>query len=117
MAAAAIGAEFAVVLIVGPVAVAAAATDALHRLQGAAVTVGAGDVDVRAIEPERRLRVVIEQPQVPRHRVVTSRAPVPEVVAVRRLGLFVALAADGLGVGEYLGLMALFAFLVLVLAE
>jgi len=72
MAAAAVRAEFAIVIVIGAMTGAAAVPCSLHRCQRTAMTVIAGNIDVRAVYLEIGLSVVIEQPQVPGNRVVTG---------------------------------------------
>ncbi len=60
MTAATIGAEFAVVHIVGAMTIGAGIANTLHRNQRAPVTVVAGNIYMGTIQAEARLRVVIE---------------------------------------------------------
>ncbi len=53
-------------------AIAAGVTDTLHGSQRAPVTVVAGNIYMGAIQAEARLHIVIEQPQIPRDRVVAG---------------------------------------------
>ena len=72
MATAAVQAEFAIVNVIGAMAVTAAVPRFLHRYQRTAMTVIAGNIDMRAVNGEAGLSVVIKQPQVPGHWVVTG---------------------------------------------
>lgn len=70
MTATTIGAKFAVVDVISTMAGKAAAVDALHFFKGTAVAVVAGDRYVGAVEREFCLCVMVEQPNIPSHRVV-----------------------------------------------
>ena len=52
--------------------IAAGVADTLHRSQRAPVTVVAGNIYMGTIQIEARLHVVVEQPQIPRDRVVAG---------------------------------------------
>lgn len=109
MAASAIRTELAIMNVVGSMATAAIAVHDAHLRQRVAVAVVAGDVSVRALERECGLRVVIEEPDVPRDRIVAILAAFGEVAPVR-IGFPVAGNAIGLCVRECLRGMAVFAF-------
>ena len=117
MASTAIEAEFTVMPVVRAMTIAAFPTDALHGLQRAAVAVAAAHVDMCAFQFEMRLSVVIEQPQVPGHRVVAPGAVRPKLVIVWYCGVRVAIAAARFRVDEHLRFMTLVAFLVGVFAK
>lgn len=82
MAAATVGAEFTVVYIAGAMTIAAGIANTLHRSQRTPVTVVAGNINMGAIQTEARLRVVIEQPQVPCDRVVAGATFIIEAALV-----------------------------------
>jgi len=116
VAAPAIRAELAVMDVVGSMAGAAVAVHGPHLGQRIAVAVIAGNFAVRALERERRLRVMIEKPDVPCDRVVTILATLGEVATVR-IGLQVASRTSGFCRGESLRGMAVFALLFRVRSE
>lgn len=70
MAPSTVGSEFSVVNVVRPMAVATVVAGCAHGSQGAAMAIVTRNVEVAALERKVRLRVVIEQPQVPRDRVM-----------------------------------------------
>ena len=76
MTARAIKPEFSVVYIIGPVTVAAAASELAHRGERLSMAIIAGHADMGPVQLEIRLRVVIELPFGPVHRVVTVRTSV-----------------------------------------
>jgi len=117
VASTAIEAEFTVMPVVRAMTIAAFPTDALHGLQRAAVAVAAAHVDMCAFQFEIRLSVVIEQPQVPGHRVVAPGAVRPKLVIVWYFGVRVAIAAARFRVDEHPRFMTLVAFLVGVFAK
>ena len=82
MATAAVQAEFAIVIVIGTMTATAAISCFLHRCQRTAMTVIAGNVDVRAVNSEFGLGVVIEQPQIPGNRVVTGLTVLRELAVV-----------------------------------
>ena len=101
--------------IIRAVTVRTAIAGLFHRRKRTTVAVVAGYVDVGAMQLEVCLNIVIEQPQVPRDRVVTRLAVVFERAIVC---VVFKMAADTLtiGVGEYLTLVASIAFTIAVCA-
>ena len=83
MAAAAVGTEFTIVIVVRPVAVAAIAVQHLHLLQWAAMAAVTGNVDMRSIQKKIRLQIVIKIPQVPGDWVMAAIATIQEKTLVR----------------------------------
>ena len=83
MAAATVGAELAIVNVVGTVTIAAARAEPLHSGQVRPVAALAGHGFMRALEREIGQQVVIEHPGRPFHRVVTRGAVVAETAIVR----------------------------------
>ena len=68
--------KLSVVRIVRPVAISTTTAYVFHFLEGAAVACVTGNIDMRAIERELCLDVVIEDPQVPTDRVVAGVAAI-----------------------------------------
>lgn len=111
MAASAIGAELAVVHVIGSVAVPAVVVDGLDFGQGAAVTLGTSDVGVTTHQREIRLHVVIEEPRLPADRVVAGIAALVKIPVV--LVIFAVTGdARAVGMGERLVSVALGTLLV-----
>ena len=82
MATATIGAEFAIVQIVGAMAGSAVSVDRFHFLQGASVAVIASNINMCALEQEFSLKVMVKSPDVPCDRVVAVLAAVLEIPAM-----------------------------------
>ena len=116
MTAAAVGTKFAVMDIVGQVAVGTAVAGFAHRRQRATVATPAGDIDMCTMQFKVGLRIVIEQPQVPCDRVVTGFA-IALVDAMVVVVLEVAVDTAAAGINKYLRGMALTALDIGVLAE
>lgn len=93
MAAATIGAEFAVVHIVGAMAVAATAVCGLNPGERCAVTIVAANLSMCAVQREFSLYVMIEAPELPGNRVVAAVTAILEVALVR---VIIAMAGNAL---------------------
>ena len=108
--------KFSVVNIIRPVAVRAAIARLLHRRKRTAVTAIAGDLDMRAMQFEIRLRIVIKQPQVPSDRVM---AHLTVVLENAMMGIVVVMATGTIAasVGELLCGMAVVALDFVMLAK
>ena len=83
MATTTVGTEFAIMHVVGTVAVSATAVDAFHFVERYSVTVIASDVDVSPFKRKLRLRVVIERPNGPGNRIVAGIAAIQEIALMR----------------------------------
>lgn len=116
MTSAAVRSEFSIMNIVCPVAVATTAVDSLDVVERLAVTRFAGNVNMRALEREIGLRIVIEQPDLPVDGVVTCIASRMEVAVVRIIFEVTRIAVT-LCIRERLGFVAILAFHVIVLAK
>ncbi len=116
MTAATVRSKFTIVYVIRSMAVGAVLADSLDRSEGAAVTVAAGDVNVRTAEFELGAVIVIELPKVPGNRVMAGLTVVLEYVFVR---IVVEMAGDTLtvGAGEYLSFVTVLAFDVVMLAK
>lgn len=108
MATAAITAEFSIVNIVRPVAVAAAGAQFQHFWQRLAVAIVAGYVDVRADNLEICLRIVVKMPLQPVNRVMAGRTIGVEATLVL---VVISVAVDALlrGILEHMCFVAGFA--------
>ena len=115
MAATTIGAKFTVVHVVRPVAVSTTAANFPHLVECAAVTCLASNIDVRAVEGELGLVVMVEYPEVPTDRVMTGLAAVLKS-PVMWVILGVTCDAVSLCTREFLRLVALIALLVGMMA-
>lgn len=113
MATTTVGTEFAVMYVVGTMAVPATSVDGLHLVQRYSVAVVASDIDVSAIKWELRLCIVIEGPNVPGYRVVAGTAAIQEI-AVMWVIITMARSAPTLFTGECLRCMTTVAFLFFV---
>lgn len=112
----AVGSEFAVVNIIGAMAVRAVLTEPGLRSQRLPVTAFASNIRVRAIEWEFGLRVVIKAPLLPVDRDVALRARFAEA-SLMRFVFTVAVDTFFRGITEYVRLMAFTAFDFCVLAK
>lgn len=113
MTTAAVGPEFTIVIIVGPVTIATVPIDVFHLVEWAAMAVVAGDGDMSALEQKVGLLVVIERPYIPADRVVAGVAAVKEVAAMRVV-LSVTGSATAFCIGESLGGVAILTFILFV---
>jgi hypothetical protein len=95
--------------IVGAVAGMTATINGLHFRQRASMAVITGDLDVSALQWKVGLNVVIENPDVPRDRVVACAAAIIEMPVMRIIFLVTGNAVH-FYVSENLGGMTLFAF-------
>lgn len=83
MAAAAVGAEFTVVYVVGAMTVTATSVDGFDFCKRHTVTVVATDLDVSAVQREVGLQVVIKGPDFPRDGVMAGITAVTHIAFVR----------------------------------
>ena len=83
MASLTITAEFAVVHVVCLMAITTAGTHRPHYVDGLTVTIVARDLDMRTVETEVRLNVVIEKPDIPVDRVMAAFASAAESSLMR----------------------------------
>ncbi len=116
MTPATVEAEFTVVDIVRPVTVGAPAPQPGLRRQGTAVTAGAGDFAMSALQGKVRLPVVVELPLQPVDRVVAQGAVLRQAILVG-IGLAMAFHALGRRVAEHMRVMARVALLVRMRAK
>lgn len=75
--------EFPVVHVIAPMAIGALLTERHLRGQRLPVTTLARDLGVRTLQPEVRLRIVVEQPLLPVDRVVAQHAIASETTFMR----------------------------------
>jgi hypothetical protein len=115
MAAAAVGAEFTVVDVVGAMTIAATSIDGFDFCKGHTMTVVAADLDVSAIQREVGLQVVIKGPDFPRDGAMTGITAVTHIAFVRVIVSVAGNAIYGL-VRVGLACMAAITFLFLVIA-
>ena len=97
-------------------AVATTAVNSLHFAERAAMTVIAGDIDVRTAQFEFSLNIMVKDPKVPGDRIVAS-VTAPGEVATMRIVAFVAGSTAIVHDSEHLGLVTILAFLLVVNAE
>ena len=83
MAATAVGTEFTIVDVVGAMTVAATTVNGFDFCQGHAMTVVTTHLDMRAVEREVSLQVVIKSPDVPGNRVMAAVTSVFKIAFVR----------------------------------
>ena len=112
----AVGTEFSIVHIVATMALATSHRKLDHVFDGLAMAVIARDGNMRAFELEICLQVVVEEPDLPVHRVVTTLAGSAEATVVRLI-LIVTIHARGIDVFKHLRLVARVAFLIDMFAE
>src|SRR5210317_871853 len=105
MVAATVGAELAVVNVIGPVTIATAVAGLLHCLQRLPMACVAGDRDVGTVEREVCQRVVVELPGLPVDGVVAGCA-VAGVASLVRIFFRVAIDAQLRGVPEAMRFVA-----------
>lgn len=116
MAAAAVESEFAIVDVVGTVAVTATPSESCLDTQRLPMAVVAGDVDVSTVKDEVRLQVMVELPLLPVDRVV-ARGTVRVESATMRIVLAMTLDAGSWCIGKDLRVVAFIAFDVRVRPE
>ena len=109
-------AEFPVVYVVSPVAVAAAASKFAQCRQRLTMAIVALSRDMGTIQREVRLSVVVELPFNPVHRVMTG-GTVFVVTTLMRIFFEMAIHACRRGIAKYVGLVAGITFLVGVSAQ
>jgi len=109
MTPATVGAELAVMDVVGAMTVSAVLAQARLCSERLAMTAFARDVRVRTVERETRLRVVVKQPLLPVDRVVAKEAVLAKSPLVR---VIVAVATDAVfwGILEYVRVVTLATF-------
>jgi hypothetical protein len=124
MAAATVGAEFAVMNIIGTMAAAAASIDRFDSVERRSVARIAGNFGVSAFKRKIGLYVVIECPDVPGDRVMAGVAAVIEIASMR---VVFAMTGDAVGfdvrknpcglIGDGLGSVTVLAFVLSMLAQ
>ena len=82
MATPAVGTEFAVMDVVGPVTVAATAVESRDLVEGCSMAVIAADVYVGTVQRKVGLQIVIEGPDIPGDRSVARVTSAPEIAVV-----------------------------------
>ena len=112
----AVSTEFSIVHVVASMAFAASDRQLDHVHDGLPMTVIARNRNMRAIELEIRLQVVVEEPDPPIDRIMATLAGVAES-AVMGLIFGMAIHAGGLDVFEYLRRVAGIAFFVNMFSE
>ena len=116
MAAATVNAKLIVVDIVRAMAVTTTTVDGLHFAERASMTVIAGDIDMRTAQFEFSLNIVVKDPKIPGDRIVAS-VTAPGEVFTMRIVVFVASGTAFVHDSEYLGLVTILAFVLVVNAE
>ena len=116
MTALTVGTEFSIVYIIAAMALATSHRQLDHVFDGLPMAVVARNGNMRAFELEICLQVVVEEPNLPVHGIVTTLAGIAEATVMRFI-LTVTIHTRSIDVFKYLRLMACAALFVDMLSE